>query len=383
MKTVATSKLPDVGTTIFTVMSALAREHDAINLSQGFPDFQPPPGLVERVNDYLSAGANQYAPMTGVPALREAIAAKMDSLYGAQVNADTEITVTSGATEALFCAIQAFVHPGDEVVIFDPAYDAYEPAIWLAGGRARRIPLSLPTMAFDPTQFEAAFGPRTRMVIVNSPHNPGTGVVEQSLLDYLADRLADSDCLVLSDEVYEHIVFDGRKHLSVVAHPGLQSRSIAVFSFGKTYHATGWKLGYVIAPAELSAELRKVHQFVTFSTVTPMQCALADFVVSDPEHYLGLPAFYQEKRDLFARLMAPSRFRLLTAAGTYFQLADYSAIDDRPDVAFCRWLTAEHGVAAIPVSVFYAAPPEQRIVRFCFAKEAPTLASAARKLCAI
>ncbi|MEL7450601.1 MAG: methionine aminotransferase [Pseudomonadota bacterium] len=378
------SKLPDTGTTIFTVMSQLAAQHDAINLSQGFPDFRPPAGLVKRVSHYLEAGANQYAPMTGVPELRNAIASKMADLYGVTVSADAEVTVTSGATEALFCAIHAIVRPGDEVIVFDPAYDSYEPAVALAGGRTVHLPLVAPDFHIDWERFSEALNDRTRLVIINSPHNPTGAVLAASDLDELATRIADNDCFVLSDEVYEHIVFDEQPHCSIVGHPELFNRGIAVFSFGKTYHATGWKIGYAIAPEALTAELRKVHQFDTFTTVTPMQLALADFLQSDPAHYRELPGFYQAKRDQFATLLEDTRFRPLPCAGTYFQLADYSAISDEDDMTFARWLTQTHGVAVIPISVFFEKPPsDMRIVRFCFAKEASTLKAAAVKLCRI
>ncbi len=379
-----TSKLPATTTTIFTVMSQLAARHGAINLSQGFPDFQPPEALIDRVTHYLRAGANQYAPMTGVEPLRQAVAAKMTDLYDIDVDPDTQITVTSGATEALFCAIHALVRPGDEVIVFDPAYDSYEPAVTLAGGHTVHLPLAAPDFHVDWQRFSDALTDKTRLVIVNSPHNPTGAVLAGTDLDELATRIADRQCYVLSDEVYEHIVFDGRVHNSVVAHAGLADRSIAVFSFGKTYHATGWKIGYAIASAPLTAELRKVHQFDTFTTVTPMQLALADYLDNHPEHHRELSSFYQRKRDLFRNLLGRTRFRPRPCAGTYFQLADYGDIDDRDDVSFARWLTETHGVAVIPVSVFYESPPEDaRVIRFCFAKENPTLEAAAEKLCAI
>src|SRR6056297_1866017 len=353
------SKLPDVGTTIFTVMSALAAGHGAINLSQGFPDFEPPGFLLDRVAHHLHQRRNQYAPMAGVPALGEAVAGKIGELYGVAVDAAAGITVTSGATEALFCAIHAVVRPGDEVVVFDPAYDAYEPAL------------------------EQALTPRTRLLIINSPHNPTGAVLAADDLARLGALLAGRDCYVLSDEVYEHIVFDGAAHASVLAEPSLRDRSFAVFSFGKTYHATGWKVGYAVAPPALTGEFRKVHQFVTFTTSTPVQWALADMLREHPEHHRGLSAFYQTRRDRFREMLAPSRFELLPCAGTYFQLADYGRISDEPDTEFVRRLTAEHGVAAIPVSVFYDSPPDAHLVRFCFAKEEETLARAAEVLCRI
>ena len=380
---VPVSKLPGVGTTIFTVMSKLAEDHDAINLSQGFPDFQPPGELVELVSEHLAAGRNQYPPMTGVGALREAIAAKVAKLYGVRPDPDTEITVTSGATEALFCAIHAIVRAGDEVIVFDPAYDSYDPAVRLAGGIPVHIPLLAPRFAPDWERLEQALNDRTRLVVINTPHNPTGTVLTDEDLGRLADLLAPYEAYVLSDEVYEHIVFDGQRHASVLANAQLAPRGLAVFSFGKTYHATGWKVGYCVASPALSEEFRRVHQFNTFTTTTPLQYALADYLARRPEHYLGLPAFYQEKRDLFLRLMADSRFRLSPSAGTYFQLADYSGISDAPDVELARQLTTDHGVAVIPVSVFYEDPPDMRYVRFCFAKESQTLAVAARRLSAL
>ncbi|NBC22514.1 MAG: aminotransferase class I/II-fold pyridoxal phosphate-dependent enzyme [Gammaproteobacteria bacterium] len=377
------SKLPDVGTTVFTVMSALAAEHGAINLSQGFPDFEPPGFLLDRVAHHLRHRRNQYAPMTGVPALGAAVAGKIGELYGVEVDPGAEVTVTSGATEALFCAIHAVVRPGDEVIVFDPAYDAYEPAVRLAGGRTVHLPLAAPDFSLPWAALEQALTARTRLVIVNSPHNPTGAVLAAQDLARLGGLLAGRDCFVLSDEVYEHIVFDGAAHASVLAEPSLRERSVAVFSFGKTYHATGWKVGYAVAPPALTGEFRKVHQFVTFSTSTPMQWALADMLREHPEHHRELSAFYQARRDRFRGMLAPSRFELLPCAGTYFQLADYGALSDEPDTAFARRLTTEHGVAVIPVSVFYDSPPEARLVRFCFAKEEETLARAAEVLCRI
>ena len=377
------SKLPDVGTTIFTVMSALAAEHGAINLSQGFPDFEPPGFLLDRVAHHLHAGRNQYAPMTGVPALAEAVAEKIGEMYGAEVDPAAEITVTSGATEALFCAIHAVVRPGDEVIVFDPAYDAYEPAVRLAGGRTVHLPLAAPDFALPWPSLEQALTARTRLVIINSPHNPTGAVLAAADLARLGSLLAGRECYVLADEVYEHIVFDGAAHASVLAEPSLRERGFAVFSFGKTYHATGWKVGYAVAPPALTGEFRKVHQFVTFTTSTPVQWALADMLREHPEHHRELSAFYQARRDRFREMLAPSRFELLPCAGTYFQLADYGRISDEPDSEFARRLTTEHGVAAIPVSVFYDSPPDARLVRFCFAKEEETLARAAEVLCRI
>ena len=374
------SKLPGVGTTIFTVMSRLAEDCGAINLSQGFPDFQPPAELLDLVGYHLKAGRNQYPPMIGVASLRREIAGKLAGLYGVQSDPDTEITVTSGATEALFCAIHAIVRAGDEVIVFDPAYDSYDPAIRLAGGIPVHIPLLAPGFEPDWERIRSGLNQRTRLVIVNTPHNPTGAVLTEEDLGRLADLIAPYQTYVLSDEVYEHIVFDGRRHASVLASEALAPRSFAVFSFGKTYHATGWKVGYCAAPAALTAEFRRVHQFNTFTTTTPLQYALADYLAQCPGHYLGLPDFYQQKRDRFLQLMELSRFRLTPSAGTYFQLADYSDVSDLPDAEMARWLTKEHGVAVIPVSAFYEDPPQARLIRFCFAKESATLTEAAKRL---
>lgn len=377
------SKLPDVGTTIFTVMSKMAQDHGAINLSQGFPDFEPDRRLLERVTHHLAHGKNQYPPMTGVPELRQAVSHKFRIESEVEVDPESEITITSGATEALLCAIHAVVRPGDEVIVFDPAYDSYEPAVTLAGGRTIHIPLTLPDYRIDWDALAGALNDRTRLVIINSPHNPTATTLSSGDLDRLAEQIRPFDCRVLSDEVYEHIVFDGGRHHSVVDNPELRERSFAVFSFGKTYHATGWKIGYCVAPADLTVEFRKVHQYNVFTTVTPMQWALADFVREAPENYRELSAFYEVKRDYFRERMEPSRFSFLPSAGTYFQLADYSAISDLPDMAFAEWITKEKGVAVIPLSPFYRDPPDTRIVRFCFAKQDETLARAAEILCAL
>lgn len=380
-----TSKLPAVGTTIFTTMSQLAAQTGAINLSQGFPDFDGPEALREALARHVAAGHNQYAPMTGLPALREQIAVKIERLYGRAVSADSEVTVTPGATQAIFCAIQALIHPGDEAIVFDPCYDSYDPSVTLAGGRCIHVPLAAGDFAIDWQCLEAALSPRTRLIVLNTPHNPSGALIGREELDRLAALIRDRDIYIVSDEVYEHLVFDGRQHASVLAHDELYARAFVVSSFGKTYHVTGWKTGYVVAPPALSAELRKVHQYVSFCGVTPLQCALADFMAECPEHVNELPAFYQAKRDLFCDLLAGSRFTFSRTPGTYFQLADYSAI--RPnldDVAMAQWLTREHGVAAIPVSVFSERPdPAQRLVRFCFAKREDTLRQAAEKLSAI
>jgi methionine aminotransferase len=374
------SKLPRVGTTIFTVMSQLAAQHQAINLGQGFPDFDGPPLLREALARHVAEGRNQYAPMTGVPRLREEIARKVESLYGRRTDPDTEVTVTSGATEALFCAIAATVRPGDEVIVLDPCYDSYEPAIELQGARAVHVPLSLPDFSIDWQRLADALSARTRMLIINSPHNPSGAVLERADLDRLAALLRGRDVYLVSDEVYEHIIFDGRAHASVLGHAELAERAFVVSSFGKTYHCTGWKIGYCVAPRALSAEFRKVHQYVTFCTFAPAQWALADVMANEPQHHLELPAFYQAKRDRFASLIGGTRLRLLPVAGAYFQVVDYSAISDQDDLAFCEWLTHEKGVAAIPVSAFYETPPQMHLIRFCFAKTDATLVAAAERL---
>jgi methionine aminotransferase len=378
------TKLPKVGTTIFTVMSQLAIEHKAVNLGQGFPDFDGPPALRDALARAMNEGRNQYAPMTGVPALREAIARKTERLYGCKVNADTEVTVTSGATEALFAAIAAVVRSGDEVIVLDPCYDSYEPAIELNGGHAVHVPLDPRDFSPDWQRIADAITPKTRMIMVNSPHNPCGAVFSAADLDTLAALARKHDLLVLSDEVYEHIVFDGAPHQSVLRHKELAERSFVVSSFGKTYHCTGWKVGYCIAPRALSAEFRKVHQYLTFCTFTPAQWALADIIENDPQHYLDLPAFYQAKRDRFRDLLAGSKFKLLSVGGAYFQVVDYSALSQADDLAFCEWLVKEGGVAAIPISAFYETPPsDQRLIRFCFAKSDATLEQAAQRLKAL
>ncbi|AZD24224.1 pyridoxal phosphate-dependent aminotransferase [Pseudomonas chlororaphis] len=380
-----TSKLPNVGTTIFTQMSQLAVETGALNLSQGFPDFDGPQALRDAVARHIASGHNQYAPMTGLPALRQQVAAKIARSYGVQVNADTEVTITPGATQAIFCAIQAVIQPGDEVIVFDPCYDSYEPSVELAGGRCVHVQLGLNDFAIDWQKLGEALSPRTRMIILNAPHNPSGALISRAELDQLAALIRDRDIYLVSDEVYEHLVFDGIPHVSVLAHEELYQRAFVVSSFGKTYHVTGWKTGYVVAPPALSAELRKVHQYVSFCGVTPLQYALADYMAEHPEHVEELPAFYQAKRDLFCDLLGASRFSFTRVAGTYFQLVDYSQIrPDLNDVEMAIWMTREHGVATIPVSVFYREPPQgQRLVRLCFAKREETLRQAAEKLCVI
>ena len=377
------SKLPQVGTTIFTIMSQLAAECDAINLSQGYPDFSAPRELLDLVNRHLQTGHNQYAPMAGLPELREQIAIKTQKLYGRDTDPDTEVTVTSGATEALFAAIEAFVHDGQEVIVFDPAYDSYDPAIRLAGGRALHIPMLAPDFRIDWDRVADSISDDTRMIILNTPHNPTGSVLADSDIETLEELIRDTNIVVLGDEVYEHMIFDDRLHASLLRFPGLTSRSLVISSFGKAYHATGWKIGYCIGAADLMKEFRKVHQFVQFCVVTPMQHALADFLESSPEHYLELPRFYEKKRDHFCNLLDASRFQFSPSAGTYFQLVDYSDITVENDVEFSKSLTREWGVACIPVSVFYETPPEQHLLRFCFAKDLDTLERAAEILCRI
>ncbi|WP_055129613.1 pyridoxal phosphate-dependent aminotransferase [Pseudomonas mediterranea] len=380
-----TSKLPNVSTTIFTTMSQLATETGAINLSQGFPDYDSPQGLRDSVVHHINAGHNQYAPMTGLQILRERVADKVLRHYGATVNADTEVTITPGATEAIFCAVHAVVRAGDEVIVLDPCFDCYEPSVELAGGRCVHVQLDSRDFSIDWQKLTDALSSRTRMIILNSPHNPSGALISAAELEQLAQLIEGRDIYLISDEVYEHLVFDGLGHASVLANKALYSKAFVVSSFGKTYHATGWKTGYVIAPPALSAELRKVHQFVSFCGVTPLQWGLADFMAACPEHIEQLPGFYQAKRDLFCDLLAPSRFRFTPATGTYFQLVDYSRIrPDLNDVDMALWMTREHGVVTIPISVFYQTPvPGQRLVRLCFAKREETLREAAKKLCVI
>ncbi|KKB05567.1 pyridoxal phosphate-dependent aminotransferase [Pantoea anthophila] len=375
------SKLPALGTTIFSQMSALAQQHNAINLSQGFPDFSGPDYLQQRLAYHVSQGANQYAPMTGALPLRQAIAEKTARLYDYQPDVETEITVTAGATEALYAAITALVRPGDEVICFDPSYDSYAPAVTLSGGVMKRIALQPPAFRPDWQAFAGLLSDKTRLVILNTPHNPSATVWQQQDFAALWQAIAERPVYVLSDEVYEHICFDEAGHASVLAHPDLRQRAIAVSSFGKTFHMTGWKVGYCIAPAKISAELRKVHQYLTFSVNTPAQLAIADMLREHPEHYQALPAFYRDRRDRLANALRHSRFRVLPCQGTYFLLVDYSAISDLDDVSFCQWLTREVGVAAIPLSVFCADPFPHKLIRLCFAKQPATLDAAAERLC--
>jgi methionine aminotransferase len=373
------SKLPSVGTTIFTVMSRLAAEVGAINLSQGFPDFDCDPELVEAVARHMRAGRNQYAPMQGVLPLREAIAAKYEHFHGRRYDPETEVTVTSGATEALFDAIAAVVHPGDEAIVLEPCYDSYVPAIELSGGVPIVVSLTYPDYAIDWTALRRAVTPRTRLLVINSPHNPAGAVLGAEDVRELTALVSEHDLLIVSDEVYEHIIFDGIRHESMARHPELAARSFVIGSFGKMYHTTGWKVGYAVAPARLTAEFRKVHQFVTFATNTPVQHALADFL-AERRGLAELSPFYQAKRDLFLRLMEGSRFTPLRCRGSYFQLMDYSAITDEEDAAFAVRLTREHGVASIPTSPFLYRSAAPKVLRFCFAKKDETLERAAERL---
>ena len=372
-------KLPHVGTTIFTVMSRLAAEHGALNLSQGFPDFAAPAPLLEAVARHMRAGENQYAPMAGAPALREAIAATVEAGHGVRYDPEREITVTAGGTEAIFCAITCAVRPGDEVILLEPAYDSYAPAVELSGGTALRAQLTFPGYRPDWAQVRALLSPRTRLLVVNTPHNPTGAVFTATDLAALEALTRGTDALVLSDEVYEHMIYDGARHHGCVASAALRDRSFVVGSFGKTFHVTGWKVGYVLAPPELTAELRRVHQFVTFAVNTPVQLALADHL-AEAASWRGLSAFYQRKRDLFREGLRATRLEPLACAGTYFQLASYARVSDEPDVALAERLTRELGVAAIPVSVFYQAPRQDRVLRFCFAKSDETLARACERL---
>ena len=376
------SRLPRVGTTIFSVMSRLAAQHGAINLSQGFPDFSAPPALFELVAKHMHAGANQYALMAGAAPLREAIAEKVAALYGLTYDVEQEITVTAGATQAIFTAVAALVRPGDEVIVFEPVYDSYVPSIELNGGRAVPCRLTFADYRPDWKQVRALVTPKTRMIIINSPHNPSGAVWTAEDMRALEALVRGTNIVIVSDEVYEHIVFDGQRHESVVRYPGLAERSFVVSSFGKTYHVTGWKLAYCLAPRELMAEFRKAHQFVVFCVNHPMQLALAEFM-QEKERYLGLAAFYQEKRDFFRQQLEGSRFVPLPCPGTYFQSVRYDAISDEPDRAFVERLTKQHGVAAIPFSAFYRDGRDDKVIRFCFAKGEETLARAGEKLRAV
>ncbi len=378
-----TSKLPDIGTTIFTVMSELARAEGALNLSQGFPDFDGPQALLDRVEHYLRSGHNQYAPMMGVPALRQAVAGKVADLYGASLDPDREVTITSGATEALFCAIAAVVNPDDEVIVFDPAYDSYEPVVRLQGGRTHHVPMHPPQYSVDWNQVADLVNERTRLIITNTPHNPTGTVWHSTDIEALREIVANRNIFLLADEVYEHIIFDGRQHESLTRYPDLFARSFVVSSFGKTYHTTGWKIGYCAAPATLSEEFRRIHQYVTFTSITPVQLGLADFLADHPEHHLDLGAFYQAKRDLFCSLLSDSPFEVVPSAGTYFQLLDYGNWSNEPDAELAMRLTREAKLASIPTSPFYQTDPGHKVLRFCFAKDDETLVRAAEILCGL
>jgi methionine transaminase len=373
------SRLPAVGTTIFTVMSNLAAECKAVNLGQGFPDFACDPALLDAVNAAMQAGHNQYPPMPGVPALREAVCAKIEAVYGRRYDPATEITITAGATQAIITAVLAIVHPGDEVIVLEPCYDSYVPSIELAGGKVVRLPLTPGTFRPDFDLIAGALSPRTRAIIINTPHNPSATVWSRQDMERLQALLAPTDVLVICDEVYEHMVFDGQEHQSAARFPGLAARSFIISSFGKTYHVTGWKVGYVVAPASLMAEFRKVHQFNVFTVNTPMQYALASYM-AQPRPYLELPSFYQRKRDLFRQGLAQTRLRMLPSEGSYFQCVDISQVSDLGEADFCQWLTREVGVAAIPLSAFYGDGFDQRVVRFCFAKKDETLRLALDRL---
>ena len=373
------SRLPKVGTTIFTVMSTLAQELGAVNLGQGFPDFECDPALPDHVTNAMREGLNQYPPMPGVPQLRERVSAKIEALYGRHYDAGSEITITAGATQAILTAVLCCVHPGDEVIVLEPCYDSYGPNIELAGGRVVRVPLVPGSFRPDFERIAAALSPRTRLLMVNSPHNPSATVWTRAEMERLAELLAPTQALLLSDEVYEHMVFDGAPHVSASSIPGLAARAFVVSSFGKTYHVTGWKVGTVAAPAALTAEFRKVHQFNVFTVNTPVQHALARFM-ANAAPYLELPAFYQRKRDLFVQGLGHTRLKPLRTQGSYFQLVDYSAVSGLPEAEFCQWLTREVGVAAIPLSAFYEGGFEQGLARLCFAKRDETLQEALRRL---
>jgi methionine aminotransferase len=376
------SKLPDVGTTIFTVMSRRALEEGALNIGQGFPDYAIDPRLAAALTEVIGEGRNQYAPMEGVVELRERISLKLQRSYDRRFDPEAEITVTCGGTEALYDAIQAVVGPGDEAIIFDPAYDAYDPAVRLAGARCIRIALTPPAFRFDWDEVRRHLSDRTRLIIINSPQNPSCSVASGADLDALAALIRDRPITVLADEVYEHVLFDGRRHASVLAHPELRERSFAVFSFGKTLHATGWRVGYCVAPPPMSRELRRVHQFNTFSIASPLQHAIARYLAACPDVWTGLAAFFQAKRDLLTRLLDGSGFEPIPAAGTYFQLVDYGALSGDSDMIFADRLIREAKIATIPLSPFYAAPPAMTLLRLCIAKNDATLEAAAERLCA-
>ncbi|WP_074405536.1 methionine aminotransferase [Aquimarina megaterium] len=373
------SKLPEVSTTIFTVMSQLAHKHEALNLSQGFPNFEASPELINLVTRAMQNGYNQYAPMPGSLSLREVITKKTNTLYGSHYHPETDITITSGATQAIFTIISAFIHPGDEVIIFKPAYDSYEPSIKLYGGTIVPVQLTAPNFSVDWQEVASKITSKTKMVIINTPHNPSGSVLSKEDMLQLEKLIKNTDIILLSDEVYEHIIFDDQKHQSAALFPGLAERAFITASFGKTFHTTGWKMGYCLAPKELMTEFRKVHQFNVFSSSHPMQYALAEYL-KVPEHYLSLPDFYQQKRDFFLSMITDSRFKFIPASGTYFQVLDYSAITDENDVAFAERLTKEYKIASIPVSVFNLNQKDDKVLRFCFAKTEETLKRAAEIL---
>ncbi len=377
-----TSKLPSVGTTIFSVMSKLALEHNAINLSQGFPDFSCSDYLVELVNRYMKTGHNQYAPMPGVPVLRERIAQMIEELYGTVYHPETEITITAGATQAIYTAISALVRDGDEVVIFEPAYDCYAPAIEMAGGKPIYIQLKFPDYSIDWSAVKKVINHRTRMIIINTPHNPSGSVLSAADMKELEKLTSKTDIIILSDEVYEHMCFDGKVHQSVTRYKNLADRSFMVSSFGKTVHTTGWKMAYIAAPANLMSEFRKVHQYLVFSCNTPVQYALAEFL-GNRDNYLELKSLYQGKRDRFIGLIKNSGFKYDLCSGTYFQLLKYDTISNEKDIDFAIRLTQEYGIASIPLSVFYHKPVDNKVLRFCFAKKDETLEQAAKIICKI
>lgn len=375
------SKLPNLGTSIFSQMSALANQFSAINLSQGFPEFDAPELLKKQLNHYVLEGVNQYSPSSGVPRLQQQIAKLIKRKYNASINANEQVTVTSGATEALFVAIQAIVRKDDEVIVFDPAYDSYQPAIELAGGRSVHVALHAPDYAIDWSVVTKAITANTRVIIINTPHNPSGKTLKQADIDQLRSLVAQHDLYVISDEVYEHITFDQQPHLSVLRDDALFAKSFVISSFGKTFHSTGWKMGYCIAPAELAVEFRKIHQYVTFSSFTPAQHALADMLEQQGEHVDELSEFYQQKRDVLSNALKESRFTVLPSEGTYFLLLDYSDVSELNDVEFCHWLAEQAGVAAIPLSVFYEKHSNDKVIRLCFAKNEATLIQAAEILC--
>ncbi|PAJ72005.1 aminotransferase [Pseudoalteromonas sp. NBT06-2] len=376
-----TSKLPNVGISIFSEMSGLANEYKAINLSQGFPEFDTPEFIKQKINQYISRGLNQYAPSPGLPQLQNAIADLINEKYHSHINGSTQVTVTSGATEALFVAIQTLVHPGDEVIIFDPAYDSYKPAIELADGKVVHIQLKAPQYTINWSEVSDSITSKTKAIIINTPHNPTGTILKTSDITELSTLINQHDLYLISDEVYEHIVFDEQTHLSALRFNKLQERAFVISSFGKTFHCTGWKLGYCIAPPHLTEEFRKVHQYVTFSSFTPAQAAIADMLTENSNHVFELAEFYQKKRNILINALQKSRFKLLSSQGTYFLLLDYSAISDLKDIDFCQWLTKEHGVAAIPLSVFNNSGHCDKIIRLCFAKKDDTLIQAAERLC--